>query len=469
MENNNINDFSNIDLIISVLETLTNVYRTYNNNVASLMNTHNGTTRMALSTLNSIITYLENDLSNDSNSDNITTVRHYDPVRESPIANNSNNVNNIPFSNRPMTNRDILNRMNSTINRENENIGRIPRDNPLRYSNLEREDNIERTTLSDPLLNNNNNIVTRENTRDTTTLTNIEPVFYTSGISAVERRLQRERDRIERDRLNRSLFNRVASSAVRETPPRENQIPYPRRAVPPPPLPTPAVPPLQRLQSPRSYIRQQRPNNRYEFRSPMILRSELIQTEEDGNLVQMDAFTEIINNLQNVIVHPSTLQINNATESYIITEEQFLNNERLICPITREELIVGDHVCVIKHCNHLFKNDALMQWFNSNVRCPVCRYDIRDYVASPSQSSASNEGNEVIQDDDTLIEENLSTSSSNHSSPVSRERAINRTTSFERLNNMRNVLSIELPLTDMINSLSNMNNDLSYNYLDNRV
>ena len=67
-----------------------------------------------------------------------------------------------------------------------------------------------------------------------------------------------------------------------------------------------------------------------------------------------------------------------------------MNNERLICPITREELIVGDHVCVIKHCNHLFKNDALMQWFNSNVRCPVCRYDIRDYVASPSSIAGTN-------------------------------------------------------------------------------
>ena len=456
MENNNINDFSNIDLIISVLETLTNVYRTYNNNVASLMNTHNGTTRMALSTLNSIITYLENDLTSDSNSDNITTVRHYETGREIPIVNNSN-VNNVPFSNTPMTNRDILNRMNSTINGGNDNIVRIPRNNSLRNSTLEREQ-MDRTSIRDPLLNNENN---RQNT---------EPVFYTSGISAVERRLQRERERMERDRLNRNLFNRVASTANRDTSPLNNSdVSYPRRAAPPAPIVRPAVSALNTLNSPRSYIRQQRPNNRYEFRSPMILRSELIHTEDDGNLVQMDAFTEIINNLQNVIVHPSTLQINNATESYIMTEEQFLNNERLICPITREELIVGDHVCVIKHCNHLFKNDALMQWFNSNVRCPVCRYDIRDYVASPSQSSASNEGNEVIQDDDTLIEENLSTSSSNHSSPVSRERAINRTTSFERLNNMRNVLSIELPLTDMINSLSNMNNDLSYNYLDNRV
>ena len=456
MENNNINDFSNIDLIISVLETLTNVYRIYNNNVASLMNTHNGTTRMALSTLNSIITYLENDISSDSNSDNATTVRHYDTGREIPIVNNSNNnVNNVPFSNTPMTNRDILNRMNSTVNRGNDNIGRIPRDNPLRYSSIEREQ-MDRTPIRDPLLNNPNN---RQN---------IEPVFYTSGISAVERRLQRERDRIERDRLNRDLFNRVASTANRDTSLlNNNDVHYPRRAAPPPPIARPAVSALNTLNSPRNYTRPQRPNNRYEFRSPMILRSELIQTEEDGSLVQMDAFTEIINNLQNVIVHPSTLQINNATESYIITEEQFLNNERLICPITREELIVGDHVCVIKHCNHLFKNDALMQWFNSNVRCPVCRYDIRDYVSSPS--STSNEENEVIHDDDTLIEENLSTSSSNHSSPVSRERAINRTTSFERLNNMRNVLSIELPLTDMINSLSNMSNDLSNNYLDSRV
>ena len=33
---------------------------------------------------------------------------------------------------------------------------------------------------------------------------------------------------------------------------------------------------------------------------------------------------------------------------------------------------------ILRHCNHRFHKDCIDQWFQQNVHCPVCRYDIRE-------------------------------------------------------------------------------------------
>ena len=74
-----------------------------------------------------------------------------------------------------------------------------------------------------------------------------------------------------------------------------------------------------------------------------------------------------------------------------IKNDLFLNNQGVVnnfvndkfksgLGITREEFNVGEEICMIRHCNHKFKKEPLYQWFNSNEKCPVCRFDIRDYV-----------------------------------------------------------------------------------------
>lgn len=84
------------------------------------------------------------------------------------------------------------------------------------------------------------------------------------------------------------------------------------------------------------------------------------------------------NNLQNVIVRPTTEQINNATE--IITYNSNNNNINTQCPITLDEFHEGEILCRIIECQHTFREPAIKNWFRTNVRCPVCRFDIRDYV-----------------------------------------------------------------------------------------
>lgn len=96
-------------------------------------------------------------------------------------------------------------------------------------------------------------------------------------------------------------------------------------------------------------------------------------------------FSQIFNNfLQPVEIYPTQSQIETATRRV-----RYCDISRPInttCPISMEDFEDNDMVTVIRHCGHTFHTDHLMNWFRSNCRCPVCRYDIRDYnTGSPSE------------------------------------------------------------------------------------
>jgi len=80
---------------------------------------------------------------------------------------------------------------------------------------------------------------------------------------------------------------------------------------------------------------------------------------------------------ENVIVRPTQAQINAATEMITYRSTTSIHTQ---CPITLEEFQTGDNVRRIKSCGHIFREPAINNWFTTNVRCPVCRYDIRDYL-----------------------------------------------------------------------------------------
>lgn len=93
-------------------------------------------------------------------------------------------------------------------------------------------------------------------------------------------------------------------------------------------------------------------------------------------------------NLQDVVVHPSQEQINQATRfiNYSATSENISSN----CPITLETFEEGQQICQIIHCGHCFSETAIKNWFRFNVRCPVCRYDIRnDFFQQTTRSDLS--------------------------------------------------------------------------------
>jgi hypothetical protein len=85
-----------------------------------------------------------------------------------------------------------------------------------------------------------------------------------------------------------------------------------------------------------------------------------------------------------VIVRPTQAQIASATEVFSIITS---NSET--CTICLDHLPTGSEVRKIKACGHQFHKTCIDQWFESNVRCPVCRHDIRESQSTTSSSGGS--------------------------------------------------------------------------------
>ena len=74
--------------------------------------------------------------------------------------------------------------------------------------------------------------------------------------------------------------------------------------------------------------------------------------------------------------YPNISQVLAATSLFTYTGETEIMENR--CPISLEDFVVGDELCEIRNCHHVFKWTNLQSWFTRNSNCPVCRYDIRE-------------------------------------------------------------------------------------------
>ena len=92
--------------------------------------------------------------------------------------------------------------------------------------------------------------------------------------------------------------------------------------------------------------------------------------------------------LRPVIVRPTLAQIQRATE--VVNFSAIENPRNSICSITQEEFQPNDRVTRILYCGHTFFPEQIREWFRQNVRCPVCRYDIRTYRQGQINGDASN-------------------------------------------------------------------------------
>jgi len=90
--------------------------------------------------------------------------------------------------------------------------------------------------------------------------------------------------------------------------------------------------------------------------------------------------------MEDVVVAPTQEQISNAVERIFIEHP----DPNVRCPISLEEFGRNDNILRIRHCKHIFKEESLLNWFCRNVRCPVCRYDIRDYRRPRGSRDVSN-------------------------------------------------------------------------------
>ena len=92
---------------------------------------------------------------------------------------------------------------------------------------------------------------------------------------------------------------------------------------------------------------------------------------------------------------PSYQQIENSTIS--IKFKDVSNNSNDFCPITQESFLPDDNIIKILKCNHIFKRDALLNWFNTNSNCPICRFDIRNHISDSSNNIESKTNENIIE------------------------------------------------------------------------
>ena len=114
-----------------------------------------------------------------------------------------------------------------------------------------------------------------------------------------------------------------------------------------------------------------------------VFDTESINFESIAGGISRRFFPGMASFYDNVPVYPTEQQITSGTRRVLYSNiEEPLN---ITCPITLERFESDTEVLQILGCNHIFNPTSLQQWFQSNVRCPICRYDIRDYVPTSSR------------------------------------------------------------------------------------
>lgn len=113
---------------------------------------------------------------------------------------------------------------------------------------------------------------------------------------------------------------------------------------------------------------------------------------------------EIFSNFMEPIeVHPTQSQIESATRQVRYCDISRPINTQ--CPISMDDFNDNDMVTVIRPCGHIFHTEHIMNWFRTNYRCPVCRYDIRDYNSNTSREifNNSNQNNITAQNRSNVL------------------------------------------------------------------
>jgi hypothetical protein len=78
--------------------------------------------------------------------------------------------------------------------------------------------------------------------------------------------------------------------------------------------------------------------------------------------------------LEPVVVHPDNQTIDRTTT----LRSARPSDENEVCSICQDCYTEGQAIRSITHCSHRFHKSCIDQWFEQNVHCPVCRYDIRE-------------------------------------------------------------------------------------------
>jgi hypothetical protein len=88
-----------------------------------------------------------------------------------------------------------------------------------------------------------------------------------------------------------------------------------------------------------------------------------------------------------VTVRPSAEQLE--TASRLVRYGDINRPLSETCPISMDRFSIDDQVRQIHQCGHIFMPSEFDEWFQSNVRCPVCRFDIRNHMTGATGTTSS--------------------------------------------------------------------------------
>ena len=111
-------------------------------------------------------------------------------------------------------------------------------------------------------------------------------------------------------------------------------------------------------------------------------------TPENMNLLNLNnLLNEAFRSFNNpVVVRASEEQIEDATRRILFGGVE--NPINTSCPICLDVFDSTTPVVQIRGCGHLFTPTEIHTWFQSSVKCPVCRYDIRTSRSSSTPLSS---------------------------------------------------------------------------------
>jgi hypothetical protein len=175
---------------------------------------------------------------------------------------------------------------------------------------------------------------------------------------------------------------------------RYRQRPIPAPSTPPPPMPLPLPQPQTRAQRTQRFNPSTGLTGHVDlvtetFDITPLLSSFAPSAAADGTSGNyFDTLMRMLitgRNQEPVIVTPSAQQINDATCLKMASTE----DEDEQCAVCQESYTEGQALRKIHHCGHIFHKNCIDIWFQRNVYCPVCRFDIRDHIVS--QEAAAQE------------------------------------------------------------------------------
>jgi len=185
-----------------------------------------------------------------------------------------------------------------------------------------------------------------------------------------------------------------------------------------------------------------------------------------------ERFNQILEEfLQPIDIYPSQAQIEAATRN--VRYSDIVSPINRSCPISLENFNDNDMVTVIRYCGHIFNTEELNTWFVTNCRCPVCRYDIRNFnsrlLRTDNGTNPENSGHETTENsevDDTpttntmtntsIINTNAPTQNTYPSSQSLYSTILNNLDNFtDTSNNYTNETTNAMALLTLLNTLNN--------------